>query len=199
MRRSVSERWLSRDQQEVARRQGWPYPGKLSARPAGKPGDFFVKGEFATIPSRHLLPAHLIPRCLSMRFLRHDGIYRSDVVATKTKPWAKTEPPPVGRPRAQVKERFGRTAPFSSSAMSSDRLFLDRVARQRCPSPLHRQFHPKTVPEWGTMNLQRTAHSVLTVCLSQGDNRRTLRGCAVVCPCHVTPEKALRPCRSPGS
>jgi len=139
MRRSVSERWLSRDQQEVARRQGWPYTGKLSARPAGKPGDFFVKGEFATIPSRHLLPAHLIPRCLSMRFLRHDGIYRSDVVATKTKPWAKTEPPPVGRSRAQVKERFGRTALFSSSAMSSDRLFLDQVGRHQSPSPLHRQ------------------------------------------------------------
>ena len=39
-------------------RQKWregkssPYTGKLSARPAGKPGDFFiVKGEFATIPS----------------------------------------------------------------------------------------------------------------------------------------------------
>jgi hypothetical protein len=29
--------------------------GKLSARPAGKPGDFFiVKGEFATIPSSPL-------------------------------------------------------------------------------------------------------------------------------------------------
>jgi hypothetical protein len=57
---------------------------------------------------------------------------------TKTKPWGGTEPPPVGRPRAQVKERVGRTTPFSSSAMSSGRLFLDRVARQQSPSPLHR-------------------------------------------------------------
>jgi hypothetical protein len=57
---------------------------------------------------------------------------------TKTKPWGGTVPPPVGRPRAQVKERVGRTTPFSSSAMSSDRLFLDRVARQQSPSPLHR-------------------------------------------------------------
>jgi hypothetical protein len=32
-------------------RQSSPFTGKLSARPAGKPGDFFVKGEFATIPS----------------------------------------------------------------------------------------------------------------------------------------------------
>jgi len=42
--------------------------------------------------------------------------------------------------RAPVKERDGRSAPCSSSAMSSDRLFLDRVARQHCPSPLHRHW-----------------------------------------------------------
>jgi hypothetical protein len=37
---------------EMAGRQSSPYTGKLSARPAGKPGDFFlVEGEFATIPS----------------------------------------------------------------------------------------------------------------------------------------------------
>jgi hypothetical protein len=59
--------------------------------------------------------------------------------STKTKPWGGTVPPPDGRPRAQVKERVGRTTPFSSSAMSSGRLFLDRVARQQSPSPLHRQ------------------------------------------------------------
>src|SRR5215831_8962543 len=42
----------------VARRQSSPDTGKLSARPAGKPGDFFiVKGEFATIPSSPLLSA----------------------------------------------------------------------------------------------------------------------------------------------
>jgi len=58
---------------------------------------------------------------------------------TKTKPWGGTVPPPAGRPRAQVKERVGRTTPSSSFAMSSGRLFLDRVARQQSPSPLHRQ------------------------------------------------------------
>jgi hypothetical protein len=49
--------------------------------------------------------------------------------------------------RAPVKGRDGRSAPCSSSAMSSDRLFLDRVARQHCPSPLHRRdqttMHPR--------------------------------------------------------
>ena len=98
-----------------------------------------------------------------MRFLRDGGIYRSDVVSKiKTKPWGGAVPPPDGRPRAQVKERVGRTTPSSSSAMSSDRLILDRVARQHCPSPLHRQsqftmhFPPaygkgdiSTLPAWG--------------------------------------------------
>jgi hypothetical protein len=73
--------------------------------------------------------------------------------------WTQTahQKPGVGRrlplvgPRAQSKGRDGRNnAPCSSSAMSSDRLFLDRVARQHCPSPLHRHwadYHaPLTVP-----------------------------------------------------
>lgn len=47
-----------------------------------------------------------------------------------------------------------------------------RVARQHCPPPLHRQAHPKSVPGSGTMNLQRTVNSVLTVCLSPGDHPR---------------------------
>jgi hypothetical protein len=45
-----------------------------------------------------------------------------------------------------------------------------RVARQQSPPPLHRHAHPKSVPGSGTMNLQRTVNSVLTVCLSPGDN-----------------------------
>ncbi len=115
----------------------------------------------------------------SMRFLRHRGIYRSDVISKpkpkRAQPGAGCRLPLVG-PQAPVQGRDGRNhAPHSSasSAMSSGRLFLDRVARQHCPSPLHRQLHPKTVPGWGTMDLQRTANSVLTVCLSQGDNRTT--------------------------
>ena len=40
-----------------------------------------------------------------------------------------------------AKGRDGRSAPCSSSTMSSGRLFLDRVARQQSPSPLHR--HPQ--------------------------------------------------------
>ena len=67
-------------------------------------------------------------------FFRHGGIYRSDVIG-KPKPSQPGlgAPPPVGRPPSSGKERHGRNyAPCSlaSSAMSSDRLFLDRVARQ---------------------------------------------------------------------
>ena len=88
------------------------------------------------------LALHRIPRRPGMRFLRHGGIFRSDVAKvktkTKTKPWGGAAPPPAGRPLAQVQERAGRITPSSSFSMSSDRLILDRVARQHCPSPLHR-------------------------------------------------------------
>ena len=77
---------------------------------------------------------------LILAFFRHDGIYRSDVVGKPLEPGAGV-PPPVGRPRAQSKDANGRSAPCSSSTMSSGRLFLDRVARQQSPSPLHR--HPQ--------------------------------------------------------
>jgi hypothetical protein len=63
-----------------------------------------------------------------------------------TKPQGETAPPPATRPRTQVEERAGRTTLRSSSAMSSDRLFLDRVARQHCPSPLHRRAQTTTHP-----------------------------------------------------
>jgi hypothetical protein len=59
---------------------------------------------------------------------------------TKTSQTRAGVPPPVGRPPMPGKGRDGRNnAPCSSSAMSSGRLFLDRVARQQSPSPLHRQ------------------------------------------------------------
>ena len=80
---------------------------------------------------------------------------------------AKTKPEPgstASRRSAptQVEERVGRTTLFSSSAMSSGRLFLDRVGRHQSPSPLHRHTHINmhfsepgvkgdisTLPAWG--------------------------------------------------
>ena len=78
---------------------------------------------------------------LILAFFRHGGIYRSDGIS---KPRPKPPqpgagvPPPVGRHPGPVQGRDGRSAPHPSSAMSSGRLFLDRVARQQSPSPLHR-------------------------------------------------------------
>ena len=122
-----------------------PVPGNAPHEPAGKPGACFtsLKERLRRSLRRHSETAtSKNTEELRLRFLRHDGIYRSDVVPVKTKtetrPWGGTVPPPAGRPRAQVKERVGRTTLFSSSAMSSGRLFLDRVGRHQSPPPLRR-------------------------------------------------------------
>ena len=130
-----------------------------------------VPREFAPIP--HARAGLSIPMAIRMRFLRHDGIYRSDVVQNKnkTKPWGGTVPPPAGRPRAQVKERVGRTTLLSSSAMSSGRLFLDRVGRHQSPSPLHRHGQHNLIARPEETNYHRTVSSVLTVCVSSGGRR----------------------------
>jgi len=139
-------------QQEVARRQSSPCTGKLSARPARKPGDFLIAKESLrrSLP-RHLLPAHIkILRRLSMRFLRHGGIYLVR--------WGfKNQNQPLGRDRAASRRsapnpgkrtRREEHVPSHRPQMSSGRLFLDRVARQHCPSPLHRhEQHNMCSPE----------------------------------------------------
>ena len=71
------------------------------------------------------------------RFPRHGGIYRSDMAKNHRDPRAGCRLPLVG-PRASVKDATEGARLGPSSAMSSGRLFLDRVARQQSPSPLHR-------------------------------------------------------------
>src|SRR5215475_13775610 len=113
--------------------------------------------------------------------------------------WSKTKPinqtlrtgpnrlPPVG-PRAQVKERVGRTTLFSSSAMSSGRLFLDRVGRHQSPSPLHRRDQNKSIARFEGTIYHRTVSSVLTGCLTFRDKRNSLqRGSTRTCLRSVTP------------
>lgn len=128
-----------------------------------------VSKEFA--PILYALAGLSIPMAIRMRFLRHGGIYRADVVPSKTKPWGGTVPPPAGRPRVQVKERVGRTTLLSSSAMSSGRLFLDRVGRHQSPSPLHRHGKHKLIAGPKGTIYHRTVRSVLTVCVSSGGRR----------------------------
>jgi len=114
-------------------------------------------------PAHMLLPSSrtfgFFVGTIRMRFLRHDGIYRSDAVPNKTEPWRGTMPPPTDRPRARVKERVGKTARFSSSAMSSGRLFLDRVGRHQSPSPLHRHDQHNSIAQSEGTNYHRTRHS----------------------------------------
>jgi hypothetical protein len=138
-----------------------------------------VSREFAPIP--HAPAGLAIPMAIRMRFLRHDGIFRSDVVPTATNPGARPLPPPAGRPRAQVKERVGRTTPFSSSAMSSGRLFLDRVGRHQSPSPLHRHGQHNSIARSEGTNYHRAVSSVLTVCLTSRDKRSFITPCSSPC------------------
>jgi hypothetical protein len=56
--------------------------------------------EFAPMPPFHLpgYPGGLNPTAIGMRFRRHDGIYRSDVVQNQEpNPGNETLPPPAGR------------------------------------------------------------------------------------------------------
>ena len=86
---------------------------------------------------------------LALRFLRHGGIYHSDVLKSQNQnhhdPRVGCRLPLVG-PRAPVKDATEGARLSSSSAMSSGRLFLDRVARQQSPSPLHRHTQLNTHP-----------------------------------------------------
>src|SRR4051812_42183576 len=62
-----------------------------------------------------------------LAFFRHGGIYRSDVIHKPSRPEGGCRLPLVG-PEPQSKDATGGTTrPISSSAMSSGRLFLDRV------------------------------------------------------------------------
>jgi hypothetical protein len=118
---------------------------------------------------------------LILAFLRHGGIYRSDVVSKpRSKPGAGV-PPPVGRHPVPVQGRDGRRAPYPSSAMSSGLLFLDRVARQQSPSPLHRH------PQINTHSPDAQAKGTFLLC-----PKGTLSLC-----CHIASRLSLyRPTRS---
>ena len=70
---------------------------------------------------------------------------------------------PDPSPRTRREERALLIVP-----MSSDRLFLDRVARQHGPSPLHRHVQNKSIAQLKETDYHRTVNSVLTVCLTSG-------------------------------
>ena len=77
-----------------------------------------------------------------MRFLRH----AESIAPSEPETLEVGDRLPLVGPHNPVLKRDGRPAPDPSFAMSSDRLFLDRVARQQCPSPLHRRLQINTPP-----------------------------------------------------
>src|SRR5437763_24252 len=163
---------------EMAGRQGSPYTGKLSARPAGRPGDYLlVEGEFATIPSTPPDSAS-VKRILGARY-------------TFSKAWRNLSGP-MGlnfKPKVQTKilgrdhtaSRWSAPSPGKRTRreehalshrpqMSSGRLFLDRVGRHQSPSPLRRHARTTTharrahsKPELSTLPGSGTFYFALTV------------------------------------
>ncbi len=105
------------------------------------------------------------PRVSRNAFFRHRGIYHSDGAFCQA---GARGPPPVGRPWSPAKERDGRGALCPSSAMSSGRLFLDRGARQHCPSALHRQPDHKTLDGFQERIYYRMVTASFPLCLTKG-------------------------------
>jgi hypothetical protein len=109
------------------------------------------------------------------RFFRHCGIYRSDVSSHLFTPG----PAPLsGRAGGQGIGRAGKNTPCPSSAMSSGWLFLDRVARLHCPSPLHQRFQDKGIVIANASIYHLTVATVLTAVSGQGATPNTSRAAA---------------------
>jgi hypothetical protein len=119
-----------------------PYTGKLSARPAGKPGDFLIAKESL----RRSLPRHFLasasndtgaPQYAFLKAWRNLSGPMGFSKQNQTLGWEPTasrwSAPGPGKRTCREDH-----APSHRPQMSSDRLFLERVARQHCPSPLHR-------------------------------------------------------------
>jgi hypothetical protein len=120
------------------------------AKPKGRPvqgnspDDRLLRGPGLVRPKR--VCADFFPACSvvllrilrapRMRFLRHRGIYRSDRGSLENQTWAGALPPAGSSHPGPRTRREDHALPIVP--MSSGRLFLDRVARQHCPSPLHR-------------------------------------------------------------
>ena len=160
-----------------------PYTGKLSARPAGKPGDFLIAKEGL----RRSLPRHCFPqlqrtilgaqyafwkawRNLSgpMGFQHQNQTLGWDQTASR---WSAPGP---GKRTCREDH-----APSHRPQMSSDRLFLDRVVRQHCPSPLHRHAQTITPPLRARIKpdistLQRIGHFYFALTLRNGSSTVTL-------------------------
>ena len=129
---------------------------------------------------RRSLPRHCLPHLQTIlsaqyAFLRHGGIYLVRC-GFKTKPQNQTLGWDRAASRWSAPSPGSRTcredhAPSHRPQMSSGRLFLDRVARQHCPSPLHRHAQTITHPhparrKQDISTLQRIGHFYFALTLS---------------------------------
>ena len=137
------------------RRRKWR-EGKVRPIPGNSPHDRLVSRVISSSLKESLrrsLPRHCFPHLQTIlgaqyAFLRHVGIYLVRCgfkIKNQTLGWEPTAsrwsaPGPGSR---TCREDH---APSHRPQMSSDRLFLDRVARQHCPSPLHRHAQTITHP-----------------------------------------------------
>ena len=123
-----------------------PDTGNLSARPAGKPGSLFAKERLRRSLLRHCpvttakhtersVCVFKARRNLSspMRFQNQNQNPSQNQTPGRDRSASRWSAPGPGK-----RTRRENHAPSHRPQMSSDRLFLDRVARQHCPSPLHR-------------------------------------------------------------
>jgi hypothetical protein len=138
-----------------------------------------VTREFASISSPPL-------RCRSLRETRNAPVcvfrgMAESIAPISSKPyltWGRSTASRGSAP-GPSKGRDGRSAPCSSSAMSSGRLFLDRVASQQSPSPLHRQPDHKILDESRKRTYHRTVTASFPPCLTKGVH---LIICVYLCP-----------------
>jgi len=86
-------------------------------------------------------PGQSEPAAPRVAFSRHVGIYRSDGAWIANLGWRRVLPSRDAHPGPRTCREDHALLIVS---MSSGRLFLDRVARQHCPSPLHRHAQTNT-------------------------------------------------------
>ena len=123
-----------------------PATGNLSARPAGKPGSLFAKERLRRSLLRHCLVA-------TAKYTERSVCVFKAWRNLSGPMWFQNQNQTPGRDRTASR----RPAPCPGKGtrrevhalshrpqMSSDRLFLDRGARQHCPSPLHRHGQTNT-------------------------------------------------------
>ena len=137
------------------RRRKWR-EGKVRPIPGSSPHDRLVSRVISSSLKESLrrsLPRHCFPHLQTIlgaqyAFLRHVGIYLVRC-GFQIKPPNQTLGWGRAASRWSAPSPGSRTcredhAPSHRPQMSSGRLFLDRVARQHCPSPLHRHAQTTT-------------------------------------------------------